>query len=319
MKKHFRVFSIVFTSLLAIFINGCEEPMDTVVETVVNPPTQPSTEPIAPVNYRGYAFNGTLDHQESIYAVAFEPGINFDSPDRTLASLGAESLKVWDPYTSQLKETIPLDAWPEIGVVSPRIIELKWLGGDWYGGELDDLDFPAVPRHTSPVRSIASDGLLLASGSSDGTVHVWEREYVEGHYQHIPLYTLSHEGQVWAVAFSPDGATLASGGGFEGIHLWDARTGQSMGPPLIASTAQVESIAFGPGPPFGDGNLLFVATGRGDGEAIHVWDLRTNQLIDTLRADGYTVRKVAVSRDGQLVAGGAFYPDGPGVLLWKQK
>ena len=211
----------------------------------------------------------------------------------------------------------PLDAWPEIGVVSPRISGLKPLGSGWSGGELDDFDFPVVPRHTSPVRSIASRGSLLASGSSDKTVHVWDRSGGQDNH----LYTLAHEGQVWAVAFefTPYGLTLASGGGFEGIHLWDARTGQSIGPPLIASTAQVESIAFGLGPPFGDGNLLFVATGRGDGEAIHVWDLHTNQLIDTLRADGYTVRKVAVSSDGQLVAGGAFYPDGPGVLLWKRK
>ena len=92
-------------------------------------------------------------------------------------------------------------------------------------------------------------------------------------------------------------------------------TGQSKGAPLIASTAQVEGIAFGP-----DGHTLFVATGRGDGEAIHVWDLRTNQLTETLMAEGYTVRKVAVSPDGKIIAGGAYYSEaGPGVVLWKRK
>ena len=62
---------------------------------------------------------------------------------------------------------------------------------------------------------------------------------------------------------------------------------------------------------------LAVATGLGTGEAIHLWNLRTNQLVETLMAPaGYTIRKVAISSDGQIIAGGAYDPTGPGVLLW---
>ena len=136
-------------------------------------------------------------------------------------------------------------------------------------------------------------------------------------------HTLEHEGQVWAVAFSPDGQTLASGGGFEGIYLWDVETGQSKGAPLIANTAQVEGIAFSP-----DGQTLAVATGLGTGGAVHLWDLSTHTLVETLMApERHTIRKVAISPDGQIIAGGGYRsppPDvfgknAPSVVLWKRK
>lgn len=315
--------------LLGILINGCDQGMDTIVDTVMEPPPSSTDEtvmeppppstinangvgPIQPATDPSYAFHGFLDHQETIHALAFSPD------GQTLASLGEDNLKVWDIPTEQLKSTTPI----------PQGDESLWILGVSNGGETvavgkrtdGMIQVSAFPEkeilydlshgHTSAVRALAysSDGLTLATASSDKTVRVWD-----------PLttthkYTLDHEKAVWAVAFSPDGQTLATGGGFEGIYVWDVTTGESKGPPLIASTSQVESVAFGK-----DGQTLFVATGRGDGEAIHVWDLRTNQLTETLMAEGYTVRKLAVSPDGQLIAGGAYDPGGPGVLLWKPK
>lgn len=293
MQKYLRVFSIVLASLFVVFIIGCSEQMTTVVETVVDPPTDSVTPPM-PTD-QGYDFQGSLDHQGTIHAVAF-------SPDRqTLSSLGEDSLKLWNPHTKELKDTFPL----EMG--------FRWIiylpNGEQRIGGPDQL--PAyVTGHTSIVRAFAYNSIqqLSATGSSDKTTRVWNTQ--TGAHK----YTLEHEGQVYTVAFSRDGQTLATGGGFEGIYLWDADTGQSKGAPLIASTAQVEGIAFGP-----NGQTLLVATGKGDGEAIHVWDLRTNTRKDTLMAEGYTIRKVAISPDGKLIAGGAYFPGGPGVLLWKAK
>lgn len=314
MKRHFRFLSIILVGLLGILISGCNQGMDTLVDTVVDlpPPNdiqEPSSPPVEPTPDPSYTFHGFLDHQETIHALAFSPD------GQTLASLGEDNLKVWDIPTEQLKSTTPIGD------------ESLWILGVSDGGETvavgkradGMIQVSALPEkdvlydlshgHTAAVRALvySSDGLTLATASSDKTVRVWD-----------PLttthkYTLDHEKAVWAVAFSPDAQTLATGGSFEGIHLWDATAGESKGPPLIASTSQVESVAFGP-----DGQTLFVATGRSDGKAIHVWDLRTNQLTETLMAEGYTVRKLAVRPDGQLVAGGAHAPDGLRVLLWKR-
>ena len=331
MKKRLYFLSIILVGLFGVLINGCDRGMDTIVDTVTDPPPStepvtpvdtvtdppPSTEPVTPPMQPGTdpssTFHGFLDHQESIHA------LDFSLDGQTLASLGADSLKVWDIPTEQLISTIS---------IPPSQKEVLWILGVANRGETvavgertrgmiqistfpeGEILYDLSHEHTSPVRALAysPEGLTLATGSSDKTVGVWN-----------PLtktrkFTLDHEGQVWAVAFTPDGQTLATGGGFEGIHLWDADTGESKGPPFIAPTAQVESIAFGP-----DGQTLFVATGKGDGEAIHIWDLGTNQLTETLMAEGYTVRKVAVSPDGQLIAGGAYSPQGPGVLFWKRK
>ncbi|MDE0425578.1 MAG: hypothetical protein OXN25_12000 [Candidatus Poribacteria bacterium] len=326
MTKHFRFLSIVLVGLLSLFVTSCDEGMDAVIDTVTNGPSPDEQLPRGtPATRQSYVYHGTLNHQETIRDL-FVDGV--------LVSLGEDSVKVvWD-----IQEESPV---PENLGRSSNIFWIMGFDGDFGAtaaslsttyievNSLPRTDFSTYYpyRHTSPVRAFdrvfAQGRVLYATGSSDTTVHVWEN-VVHDVWEMLPeehaelarhKHTLEHEGQVWAVAFSPDGQTLASGGGFEGIYLWDPNTGESKGAPLIANTAQVEGLAFS-----ADGQTLAVATGLGTGAAIHLWDLRTNQLTETLVAPaGYTIRKVAISPDGQTIAGGAYDPVGPGVLLWKRE
>jgi WD40 repeat protein len=72
--------------------------------------------------------------------------------------------------------------------------------------------------HNSTVNDIAfgSDDKLLASASSDMSIHLWD--YKLPHTESIVLK--GHSSWVWALAFSPDGSTLVSGSEDHTLRTW---------------------------------------------------------------------------------------------------
>jgi WD40 repeat protein len=98
---------------------------------------------------------------------------------------------------------------------------------------------------------------------------------------------------VWALALSPDGSRLASGGFDDTVKLWDVATGQERAA-LRGHTDQVGAVAFAP-----DGRLL--ASGSHDG-TVKLWDAATGRELVTLRGHTGTVTAVAFSPDGRCVA-----------------
>jgi len=148
-------------------------------------------------------------------------------------------------------------------------------------------------EHSDPVLSVAfsPDGRLLASGSWDRTIRLWD----VGTGQVVR--TLSgHTGWVRSVAFSPDGRLLASGSRDRTIRLWDVEAGQVVRT-LSGHTDWVSSVAFSP-----DGRLL--ASGSDD-RTIRLWDVGTGQVVRTLSGHTYSVNSVAFSPDGRLLASGS--------------
>ncbi|HLO33844.1 MAG TPA: TIR domain-containing protein [Anaerolineales bacterium] len=187
-----------------------------------------------------------------------------------------------------------------------------------------------LTAHADTVRSLAfsPDGKMLASGSADRTIILWDvatlqristllaPDWVTGlafspDGKLLASGSQDESAMLWdvatrqpirqrfkgsSVAFSPDDKMLASGTGFD-IVLWNAMTLQPIGEPLKGHTGSITSLSFSP-----DGKTL--ASASADGTSI-LWDLATGQAIGKpLR--GYTTTSsgegVAFSPDGKMLA-----------------
>jgi WD40 repeat protein len=152
--------------------------------------------------------------------------------------------------------------------------------------------------HTGDVNSVAfsPDGRLLASGSNDDTIKLWdvasgsEVRTLTGHTDHVT-----------SVAFSPDGRLLASGSNDDTIKLWDVASGSEVRT-LSGHTSDVNSVAFSP-----DGRLL--ASGGCQGgyvdDRIQLWDVSSGQRLRLFQGHTDCVHSVAFSPDGRLLASGS--------------
>jgi len=158
--------------------------------------------------------------------------------------------------------------------------------------------------HTSGVNSVAlsPDGKLLASGSWDDTVRLWD---VAG--QRPVAVLQEHTSSVFCVAFSPDGQLLASGGGWDDytVRLWDIAAKKQVAV-LKGHTGEVDSVTFSP-----DGKWLASSSGRD--KTVRLWNIAGQKQVAILKGHTGGVYSVAFSPDGKLLASGSWDKT---VCLW---
>lgn len=147
-------------------------------------------------------------------------------------------------------------------------------------------------KHTITCLAFSRDGAMLASGSKDSTVRLWDVESGK------PLHVLDgHRDMVVTVAFSPDGKLLAACSHDTVIKLWDTATGKEVRA-LKGHTKDVRGLAFAP-----DGKTL--ASGGMDG-IIQPWDTTSWEVRRTLKGHTAEINCVLYSRDGKTLASGAW-------------
>ena len=161
-----------------------------------------------------------------------------------------------------------------------------WIYDSRTGQELNTL-----LGHTGAIKGIAysPDGRRLVSGSSSGTIRLWDSttgDDVVGFIGQVPL-------GVYSIAFSPDGKTIATGG-YEEVQLRDAVTGERKATFKTIADRVISIIAFSP-----NGKTLACP---GDSGTIRFWDVATVTHKATLTGHAGWVSSVAFSPDGKTLA-----------------
>ena len=154
--------------------------------------------------------------------------------------------------------------------------------------------------HKVPIRSIAIDptGKNLATGSAR-LGKLWQLPEGE------ELVIIKERNAFDALAFSPDGETIASGNHLGRITLFDMHSGSALAD-IDAHKHSVAQVAFSP-----DNRYLASSSLEMD---IKLWDLQTKKLVRTFSNPAADeVISIAFSPDGRYLAGGNF---SGGLWLW---
>ncbi|QSJ21001.1 AAA-like domain-containing protein [Nostoc sp. UHCC 0702] len=129
------------------------------------------------------------------------------------------------------------------------------------------VDYPAF----SPIFSI-----------QDILAEIQEKNTLEG-----------HSSQVYSVAISSDGKTIASASWDKTIKLWDTATGKLIRT-LTGHSASVYGVAIS-----SDGKTIASAS---NDKTIKLWDTATGKIIRTLTGHSASVSGIAFSSDGKTIA-----------------
>lgn len=263
-------------------------------------------------------------HTDEVHSVAF-------NPDGSLLASGSHdyTIKLWDVHTGQLLKTLQghtdqvwsvsfspdgsllasgsydytIKLW-DVGKTQSEPEECSANRAVGISGQL----LKTLQGHSNRVLCVAfnPDGTLLASGSQDYTVRLWDVSSGQ------LLKTLQGHGSwVWSVAFAPQQNTsssksslLISSSDNHNVRFWETPAGQPL-KTLQGHTGWMMSIVFSP-----DGTLLVSSS---TDRTVRLWNTASGQLLKTLQRHTNWVWSVAISPDGTLLASGS---SDRGIKLW---
>jgi WD40 repeat protein len=258
--------------------------------------------------HTGECLRTLLGHSDELRSVTFRQDgriLISGSMDRTI--------KLWEVQTGQcLRTLVGHENWiwaiafnPTHQIIASggedRTVRLWSLGNSQclrvfqgYANTIFSLAFAPPSNVPESMASYTADSPdLLVGGYFDKVVRLWNVRNGQS------IRFRGHTDAVRAVALSPDGQLLASGGGIADptIKLWTVRDGQCRRN-LLGHTNEIWSVAFSP-----DGQTL--ASGSTD-QTIRLWSTLTGQCLKILAGHTHWVMSVAFSPQQAILASAGF-------------
>jgi WD40 repeat protein len=217
-------------------------------------------------------------HENGIRSIAFSP-----DGEIVAAAVWDKTINLWDTRNGSLLRSLDEDDWNVSSIAfSP---DGRTLAGG--SGQHSTSDTPG--SGTILLWEVTGAGSSETQSGSSG-VHV---RTIEGHSEPVS-----------AVAFGPDGRSVASGSSDKAIKVWDVQT-RALIHTLEGHDNGVASVAFSP-----DGHIL--ASGSWD-NTVKLWDAKTGALQRTLKGHSSSVNSVAFGPDGQVIASASWDKE---IKLW---
>lgn len=211
-------------------------------------------------------------------------------PAGGLAATGLVTPKI-EPQTKVREPVTALAAHPSgswLAAARPDVVEILSLP--------DRKPLHTLTGHTGAIADVqisrTGDRLVVAAGETGlaGEATVWNT----ADWTRAVTIT-GHRDSLYAVAFSPDGETLATASYDREVRTWNARTGEPRAT-MTGHNDAVYAVAFHPA-----GKLL--ATASGD-RTVKLWNVATGERLDTFIQPAKEQYSVALSPDGRYVAAG---------------